>query len=458
MKRVKTHKHTHTLLPLLLAVCAAAAAPTEACAQSGVQPRAAQTASGAAAAPGDAKASEALALYEEAAGYVQRKYEEFRKAKLPFDRTLEQKTLQEQKDLALQNAARLAARGPLRGADIYYAGLLYSLAGKGEGALDSMRKFLADTEPAPADLRQRARAHAAQQAAQLGLMDEAEGLLSDYARAEPRTTADLHRTNFLLASAYMKKREFARAVPRAADAYAAALAYAATAAANPTQRDATIFGAGAYYTNALLRSGRRADAVRVIQEMRARAVALPSARLYGQATELLLQQGEKFDLPPELPGIGPVASPEIKVAETLGAGPVRLADLRGRVVLLDFWATWCTYCVQTMPRLNALHRRYKERGLVILGLNEFEGNIEGRDVTRAQELEYFRQFKRKMGVAYDFAVAADAENDRLFGVAGLPTAVLVDRRGRVRFITVGASEEEAELLKKMIARLLDEQP
>jgi hypothetical protein len=61
-----------------------------------------------------------------------------------------------------------------------------------------------------------------------------------------------------------------------------------------------------------------------------------------------------------------------------------------------------------------------------------------------------------MNVSYDFAVAADARNDGPYGVAGLPTAVLVDRRGRVRFLTIGASEEEAELLKTTILKLLDE--
>ena len=80
-------------------------------------------------------------------------------------------------------------------------------------------------------------------------------------------------------------------------------------------------------------------------------------------------------------------------------------------MLLDFWATWCTFCIKTMPRLNALHQKYKDRGLVIIGLNEFEGNIKGEPATRAQELEYFRQFKRRLNVAYDFAVAADARND-----------------------------------------------
>jgi thiol-disulfide isomerase/thioredoxin len=464
-RRVFNSEHAPVAgLALLLALGCAAVAPFDARAQSGVQPRAAAQASDREteskdAAPDAAKASEARALYEEAAQYAQRKFDEFRKAETPFDRTLEQKTLQEQKDLALQNVARLAVRGPLHGTDLYYAGLLYALAGRGEGALDSMRRFLADTSAAPpTDLKQRARAVAAQQAAQLGLMEEAERTLAAYARGEPRTTADLHRMNLVLAAAYVKKKDFAHAAVRAGDAYAAALEYARAGAANPSQRDATIFGAGNFYANLLLKSNRRAEGLRVIQEMRARAVAFPSARLYGQATELLLEQGEEFGVPPEVAGVEPAASPEISVAEWIGQQPVSLASLRGRVVLLDFWATWCTFCVKTMPRLNALQQKYKDRGLVILGLNEFEGNIEGRDATHAQELEYFRQFKRRMNVAYGFGVSGDDENSRLYGVSGLPTAVLIDRRGRVRFITIGASDEEADLLKKMIAKLLDEQP
>jgi hypothetical protein len=109
-----------------------------------------------------------------------------------------------------------------------------------------------------------------------------------------------------------------------------------------------------------------------------------------------------------------------------------------------------------MPRLEALQQAFKGRGLVVVGLNEFEGQIEGRDATHAEELAYFRQFKRRMNVSYDFGVSADSSNARLFGVASLPTAVLVDRRGRVRLITVGASDEEADLMKKTILKLLDE--
>ena len=452
MKRVSTFALA-LALPLLLSAVARA--------QAGVRPRAAEAAErpqdgkGGGAAAEAAKTPEAQALYEEASKYAQGKFDEFQKKNLPFDPLLEQKTLQEQRDLALQHAARLAARAPLRGTDLYYSGLLYSLAGKGEGALDSMRRFLADSEPGSSDLKQRARSVVTQQAAQLGLMDEAERSLADYAKSEPRNVAELHRMNLLVASAYAKKKEFARAAAPAGEAYKAALEYARTAK-EPAQRDSTIFNAGSFYSKVLVNAGRRAEGVRVAQEMRARAVSIPSARLYGQATELVLRLGEPFGLPPEVEGLEPPVSPEITVTELIGQGPVKLAELRGKVVLLDFWATWCTFCVKTMPRLNALHQKYKDRGLVIIGLNEFEGNIKGEPATRAQELEFFRQFKRRLNVPYDFAVAADARNDGPYGVAGLPTAVLVDRRGRVRFITVSASEDEAELLKKMVVKLLDE--
>jgi thiol-disulfide isomerase/thioredoxin len=453
MKRVST---LALLLTLSLALCAAVTVGARG--QAGARPRTAQEPEKESNGKGHAEAaktSEAQTLYEEAAQYAQRKFDEFRKQQVPYDRLLEQKILQEQKDLALEHAARLAARAPLRGTDLYYSGLLYSLAGKGEGALDSMRKFLADTDPAPADLKQRARSVTAQQAAQLGLTEEAERTLADYSKSEPRNVSDLHRMNLLLASAYVKKKDFARAMAHAGEAYKAGLEYARDSQ-DPVQRDATIFGAGSYYSNVLIKGGRRAEGVRVAQEMRARAFAIPSARLYGQATELVLRQGEPFGPPPEVAGLEPPASPEITVAELIGQGPVKLSELKGKVVLLDFWATWCTYCVKTMPRLNALHQKYKDRGLVIIGINEFEGEVEGQPATRAQELEFFRQFKRRMNVSYDFAVAADARNDGPYGVAGLPTAVLVDRRGRVRFLTIGASDEEAEMLKKMILKLLDE--
>jgi thiol-disulfide isomerase/thioredoxin len=204
-------------------------------------------------------------------------------------------------------------------------------------------------------------------------------------------------------------------------------------------------------------ANRRPEALRVLQELRGRGVAYASARLYRQATDLLLKQGAPLDLPPDLTDSAPAAAPtDISAAEWIDQPPVKLADLRGKVVLLDFWATWCVPCRQTIPKLNALHRKYNGRGLVVLGLTDFAGNVEGRDVSRAEETAYLRLFKRQKGIGYGFAVSDDKKTALGYGVVSIPTAVLLDRRGRVRFITISADDDEAALLTKMIVKLLDE--
>jgi thiol-disulfide isomerase/thioredoxin len=401
----------------------------------------------------------ARALYEEAAAYVERRFEEFRKSDTPYDKQLEQKTYQEQKDLALRYAKQLTERGPLRGLDLYYAGMLYALAGKSEGALDSLLSFLDEnSSAAPAEMKQRARVAFVQHASQVGLNADAERQLAAYALAEPRDTADLHRMNILLAAAYAKKKDYAHAASHAREAYNAALEMARRDKPEAAERATSVFGAGVYLASALIKAERRKEAVQVIQELRARAVAMPSANLYRQATELLLEQGEDLSVPPALADADSAraATPEIKVAEWIDQTPVSLASLRGKVVLLDFWATWCGPCRTTIPKLNALHKKFKDRGLVVIGLTEFEGNIEGRDVTREQELEYLRQFKRKQNIAYGFGVSEDKDTARRYSIVSIPTTVLIDRRGRVRFLTISAADEEAEILSKLVQKLLDE--
>jgi thiol-disulfide isomerase/thioredoxin len=266
----------------------------------------------------------------------------------------------------------------------------------------------------------------------------------------------LERISIQLAAAYYNQGEYTRAEPHAREAYADALKLVAASAGDPERRDDTIYSAGAILAGVLFKENRRADGVQVIQEMRARAVAIPSASLYGRATEFLLRQGERYEAPPSLADAAQSAPPEIEVAEWIDQQPVNLAALRGKVVLLDFWATWCGPCRVSMPKINALSRRFKDRGLVVLGLTEFEGNVDGKSATRAEEMEYLREFKRKQNISYGFGVSDDTKTRHTYAIYSIPTTVLIDRKGRVRFLTIGANDFEEDALAKMIQKLLDE--
>lgn len=105
---------------------------------------------------------------------------------------------------------------------------------------------------------------------------------------------------------------------------------------------------------------------------------------------------------------------------SLEGRPIRLEALRGRVVLLDFWATWCPPCVASMPTLDRLHDELGERGLTVIGVNQEPG-----------EAPRVRAFLESRGL--DFPVVMDAGAiAQTYGVRSLPTTFLVDREGEVR--------------------------
>jgi cytochrome c biogenesis protein CcmG, thiol:disulfide interchange protein DsbE len=120
---------------------------------------------------------------------------------------------------------------------------------------------------------------------------------------------------------------------------------------------------------------------------------------------------------------------------TLAGPPVALADLRGRVVLLDFWATWCGPCLAEMPVLRHLDETAGPRGLAVVGVN-----IEGAAARRAVD-----DVVREAGLRHP-TVLDEGHVRQLYGVGGLPHLVLIDREGIVRQIFQGATPE-AELAR-----------
>jgi thiol-disulfide isomerase/thioredoxin len=103
------------------------------------------------------------------------------------------------------------------------------------------------------------------------------------------------------------------------------------------------------------------------------------------------------------------------------------ADLRGKVVLIDFWATWCQPCKQEMPGYQKLVDRYGARGFAAVGF-KFDIMMDVEDPVL---------FAKKLGVRYPLAVAASDLKQKFGGIEGLPTTMLYDRQGILRIKVIG---------------------
>lgn len=119
--------------------------------------------------------------------------------------------------------------------------------------------------------------------------------------------------------------------------------------------------------------------------------------------------------------------------EDLRGHEISFADLRGKVVLIDFWATWCQPCKKEMPGYQALLDKYGSRGLAVIGL-KFDTMMDTEDPIL---------FARKLRVRYPLAVASDEIKSKFGGIEGLPTTMLYDRHGILRKKIIGFEYTQA---------------
>ncbi len=114
--------------------------------------------------------------------------------------------------------------------------------------------------------------------------------------------------------------------------------------------------------------------------------------------------------------------------KTVDRAPVHLADLRGKIVLLDFWATWCPPCRHELPTIEALSRKYKDRNVVVFGVND-------------EEVQTAKRFLDKNHP--DLATLHDAQGKvhRLYGCYSIPTVLIIDAAGKVVAHFVGERPE-----------------
>jgi thiol-disulfide isomerase/thioredoxin len=133
-------------------------------------------------------------------------------------------------------------------------------------------------------------------------------------------------------------------------------------------------------------------------------------------------------------------APEIEIKTWIVGGPVRLEDLRGRVVLLEFWATWCKPCQEMFPKLKQLHEQASTRGLEIVAITRHYMAYGGTAESKQEELQLMDTTVTKHGVSFAVGVAEDERLQKTYGANGLPTAILIDRPGVVRYAGPGGED------------------
>ncbi|HSC27996.1 MAG TPA: TlpA disulfide reductase family protein [Vicinamibacterales bacterium] len=131
--------------------------------------------------------------------------------------------------------------------------------------------------------------------------------------------------------------------------------------------------------------------------------------------------------------------PAIDLSEYLGPEPPEMAALEGRVVLMFFWAHWCSDCKTQAPILAELSRRYRDQGLAILAPTQRFGYVAGgKPASPADELRYIEQVRQQFYPVLDGqSVPVSEANHQRFGVSTTPTLVLVDRGGIIRLYHPG---------------------
>ncbi len=133
-------------------------------------------------------------------------------------------------------------------------------------------------------------------------------------------------------------------------------------------------------------------------------------------------------------------APEISIKTWIKGGSVRLEDLRGRVVLLEFWATWCKPCQEMFPKLKQFHEQEATRGLEIIAITRHYMAYGGTAESKQEELQLMNTTVTNHGVRFAVGVAEDESLQATYGAHGLPTAVLIDRRGVVRYAGPGGED------------------
>ena len=158
-----------------------------------------------------------------------------------------------------------------------------------------------------------------------------------------------------------------------------------------------------------------------------------------------------------------------KIDAWVNGEPLTDADLKGKVVFLDFWAVWCGPCIATFPHLKEWQEKYGDKGLVMVGLTRYYNmewddaagrtkrvNKDERTVAAADEQKMLEKFAEQHELKHRFAVQGkESSLDQYYAVSGIPHVVVIDQEGKVRMVKVGSGDANAKAIDGLLKELLE---
>ncbi len=151
--------------------------------------------------------------------------------------------------------------------------------------------------------------------------------------------------------------------------------------------------------------------------------------LFAGSTALAIEEGDKV--------------PDFNIASIYADKPnIKLSELEGKTLYIDFWASWCAPCVLSLPLYNEMYHKYKDQGLEVIAINVDNPIEDGLDFL--------------LDTPLDFLIPQDPEGDaaEMFGVIGMPSSYLIAPDGTVKMVHMGFRNGDMELIEEEVVKVL----